>query len=44
MIKCLEKHNLLIFLKREQMLLSKILIKFKSGNLGCYTAGREAFV
>jgi hypothetical protein len=30
MIKCLEKHNLLIFLKQEKMLLNKFLIKFKS--------------
>jgi hypothetical protein len=37
MVKCLEKHKHLIFLKQEQWLLSKILIKFRSEKLGCYT-------
>jgi hypothetical protein len=38
MIKCLEKHNLLIFLKRERIVAKKILIKHKRWNLGCYKA------
>jgi hypothetical protein len=36
MVKCLEKHNLLIFLKRERIVAKQILIKFKRWNLGCY--------
>jgi hypothetical protein len=36
MVKCLEKHNHLIFLKRERRLLSKFLIKLQKRRLGCY--------
>jgi hypothetical protein len=37
MIKCLEKHNLLIFLKRERIVAKQIFIKHKRWNLGCYS-------
>jgi hypothetical protein len=37
MIECLEKHDLLIFLKRERIVAKQILIKHKRWNLGCYS-------
>jgi hypothetical protein len=36
MIECLEKHNLLIFLKRKRIVTKQILMKHKRWNLGCY--------
>jgi hypothetical protein len=36
-IKCLEKHNLLIFLKLERIVAKQILIKHKRWKLGCYS-------
>jgi hypothetical protein len=38
LIEWLEKHNLLIFLKRERIVAKQILIKHKRWNLGCYIA------
>jgi hypothetical protein len=36
MIKCLEKHKHLIFLKRERWLRSKFLFELQKCKLGCY--------
>jgi hypothetical protein len=36
MVKCLKKHNLLIFLRGERIVAKQILIKYKRWNLGCY--------
>jgi hypothetical protein len=43
-IKCLEKHNLLIFLRRERIVAKQILIKLKKWNLGCYNGALRRVV